>query len=300
MAKFEQNIHNHEPYTVKIRRSEVSCVLHEEATDYYDFQYVSIVDKDDEEQAALIILHDKTEDRLNDIKRNNMINIIVHELKNPITGVIGLSGLMLDSDKISEEESQVLLSEIKLSGERMNSLVNRFLEIQRLESGRANIEYEYINLVQITERVLSITHPLLSEKRLKSTLTKDGTHFMVRGGSDLVFDAIQNLVSNAIKYGEQSRTIEIDVQEMEEVVKVSVTDHGYGIALEEQKKVFEKFYRVKSNKASAKENGTGLGLPYVREIMHRHKGEIELQSNEKIGSRFTLIFPKAMSEQGVT
>jgi signal transduction histidine kinase len=296
IAKFEQTIHNPDPYTVKIKRSEVAYVMNDEMTDFYDFQYVSIVNKDDEEQAALIILHDTTEDRLNDIKRNDMINIIVHELKNPITGVIGLSGLLLESENISAEESHALLKEIKLSGERMNSLVNRFLEIQRLESGRVSIDFEYINLVQLTEQVLSITHPLLNEKRLKSTLTKEGTNFVVRGGSDLIFDAIQNLISNAIKYGGKGRTIEIELHEMEEAIKVSVTDHGYGIALEEQKKVFEKFYRIKSNKASAIEKGTGLGLPYVREIMHRHKGEIELQSNDEIGSRFTLIFPKAKSE----
>jgi signal transduction histidine kinase len=75
-------------------------------------------------------------------------------------------------------------------------------------------------------------------------------------------------------------------------VKLSVTDFGYGISLEEQKKIFNKFYRVKSNKKAARENGTGLGLAYVREIINIHNGEIELESNEAIGSRFTLIFPK--------
>ena len=72
---------------------------------------------------------------------------------------------------------------------------------------------------------------------------------------------------------------------------ISITDYGFGISIEDQQKVFDKFFRVRSNIKSAKEKGTGLGLAYVKEIMHRHKGEIQLESNEEIGSRFTLIFP---------
>jgi len=81
---------------------------------------------------------------------------------------------------------------------------------------------------------------------------------------------------------------------------VSVTDFGYGISIEDQKKVFDKFFRVKSNAKSAREKGTGLGLAYVREIMNKHNGEIELESNQSIGTRFTLVFPKVSSQTEVT
>jgi len=292
-TKFEQTSHYPDPYTIKINRFEVSYFINSDKSDYYDFQYVSIVDQEDIEQAALIILHDKTEDRLNDIKRNDMINIIVHELKNPITGVMGLSKIMLDNDQIDKEEQKVLLNEINLSGDRMNSLVNRFLEIQRLESGRIAIDLENVDVAKVVQNVCSVTHPLLSEKHLKTNIVKEGQNFKIKANSDLVFDAIQNLLSNAIKYGDPHRTIEIALQTLDHQLKISITDYGYGISLEDQKKVFDKFFRVKSNIKSAREKGTGLGLAYVREIMNRHNGEIELESNEKIGTRFTLVFPKA-------
>ncbi|MFP8488076.1 ATP-binding protein [Gracilimonas sp. Q87] len=292
LTKLEQRVHNPDPYTVKISNSELAHFQNENKSDYYDYQYVSIIDRDDKEQAALIILHDKTEDRLNDIKRNDMINIIAHELKNPITSIMGLSEVLQDSTFTDKKERENLLNEILLSGRRMKTLVNRFLDIQRIESGRANIEFKKIDLYAIVEEVKSVNHPLLLQKGVDAEIVREGRGFNVKADRDLVFDAVQNLLSNAIKYGEPGRTIEIKVANRPESVKLSVTDYGYGISLEEQKKIFDKFYRVKSNKKAARENGTGLGLAYVREIINIHNGEIELESNEAIGSRFTLIFPK--------
>lgn len=296
VGKFEQTTHYPDPYTVHINRAEIEHILNPDKSYFYDFQNLSIVDNNGIEQAALVIMHDMTEDRLNDIKRNDMINIIVHELKNPITGVMGLSKIMIENQNIDAEEQNVLLNEIHLSGERMNALVNRFLDIQKLESGSDSIDMENVDILNVAKNVRSISNPLLSNKRLTANIETKGKNFKVRGSKELIFDAIQNLLSNAIKYGDPNREIDIDLKEEKDSVKVSVTDHGYGISLEDQKKVFEKFFRVKSNNKSAKEKGTGLGLAYVREIVHRHQGEIELESNEKIGSRFTLIFPKKRAE----
>ena len=99
-------------------------------------------------------------------------------------------------------------------------------------------------------------------------------------------------MSNAIKYGDPERTIDIDLKSTKSDVSVAITDHGFGISIENQNKVFEKFFRVKSNYKAAKEKGTGLGLAYVKEIMLRHNGDIKLESSSKIGSRFILTFPK--------
>lgn len=293
VAKFEQRTHNPDPYTVKINSSEISHYLNDNKNDYYDFQYVSIINKEGHEEAALIILHDMTEDRLNDIKRNEMINIIAHELKNPITSIMGLSEVLMDSTyQMDDSEKDNMINEILISGQRMKSLVNRFLDIQRIESGRINIEFEPIDLMVVTEEVRAITHPLLKDKNLKTKLVREGRNFQINGSRDLIFDAIQNLLSNAIKYGGKDRTIEIKLSHKPDHHSISITDHGYGISIEEQKKIFDKFYRVKSNKKAIRETGTGLGLSYVREIIDLHNGEIELESNEDIGSRFTLVFPK--------
>ncbi len=296
LSKSNQTVHYPNPYTIKINQAELAHFMDEETTYFYDYQYVAFEDEQNNSQGALVVLHDKTKDRLLDIKRTDMINIIVHELKNPITGVVGLSKIMIDNTEMSVEENQELLKEIYLSGERMNDLVNRFLDVQRLEHGRIPVEFNPVDLFHLVNDVKSISNALLSQKNLKITISAKGTSFIVSGGKDLLFDAVQNLVSNAIKYGDPDRTIDIELEDNSDHIEVSVTDHGYGISIEDQQKVFDKFFRVRSNIKSAKEKGTGLGLAYVKEIMHRHNGDVQLESNEEIGSRFTLIFPKDETE----
>ncbi len=291
LSKNNQTVHYPNPYTIKINQAELAHFKDEELTYFYDYQHVAFIDEQGNSQGALLILHDKTNDRLIDLKRTDMINIIVHELKNPISGVVGLSKLMLDNSSMSSEEYQELIKEIYLSGERMNDLVNRFLDVQRLEHGRIPVEFNPVDLFQLVNDVKTITNPLLSQKNLKMNISAKGTSFIVSGSKDLLFDAVQNLVSNAIKYGDADREIELELEDKNGQIELSVIDHGYGISIEDQQKVFEKFFRVRSNLKSAKEKGTGLGLAYVKEIMHKHNGDIQLESNEEIGSKFTLIFP---------
>lgn len=291
LSKSNQTVHYPNPYTIKIDTAELAHFQDEETTYFYDYQYVAFEDEQEKSQGALVILHDKTKDRLLDIKRTDMINIIVHELKNPITGVVGLSKLMIDNAPMDHAEIVDLLGEIHVSGERMNDLVNRFLEVQRLEHGRTPISFSKVDLLDITNDVKSISNALLGQKNLKASVSSEGSDFIVSGSKDLLFDAIQNLLSNAIKYGDANREINIHLSKTSENIELSVTDYGFGISIEDQQKVFDKFFRVRSNLKAAQEKGTGLGLAYVKEIMHRHNGDIKLESNKKIGSRFTLIFP---------
>lgn len=296
LSKSNQTVHYPNPYTIKINQAELAHFITEQNTYFYDYQHVAFEDEQGNSQGALVVLHDKTKDRLLDIKRTDMINIIVHELKNPITGVVGLSKIMIDNSEMSAAENQELLKEIYLSGERMNDLVNRFLDVQRLEHGRIPVEFNPVDLFQLINDVKSISNSLLTQKNLKINISAKGTSFIVSGSKDLLFDAIQNLVSNAVKYGEPNRTIEIELEVTSDHIEVSITDFGYGISIEDQQKVFDKFFRVRSNLKSAKEKGTGLGLAYVKEIMIRHNGDVRLESNEDIGSRFTLIFPNNETE----
>jgi len=296
VSEANQSMHYPDPFTVKVSQSELTHTTDEGTDYYYDFQYISIMDDKNKETGAYVIIHDKTEDRLLDIKRNDMINVIVHELKNPITGVVGLSRLIIESDSMSPQESKTLMQEVLNSGERMNDLVNRFLDVQKLEAGNTNLNISEVDVISSVQDVSSLSKPLLSSKNLTLSVSETGAEFTIEADKDLVFDAIQNVLSNAIKYGDPERVIGIDITSKEEEISIAITDHGYGISIEDQSKVFDKFFRVKSNSKSAKEKGTGLGLAYVKEIMQRHNGDIALESSSKIGSRFILTFPKKYSE----
>lgn len=293
LSESNQSIHYPDPFTIKVNQSELTHLNTEEETEYfYDFQHLTILDEKNTVIGAYVIIHDKTADRLLDIKRNDMINVIVHELKNPITGVVGLSRLIIDSETMSAEESKSLMQEVLNSGERMNELVNRFLDVQKLEAGNTSLNVTDVDVKKTIADVNALSKPLLSSKKLGLSLSETGTKFIIEADKDLVFDAIQNILSNAVKYGEPERTINIDLKSTKTNVSIAITDYGYGISIEDQSKVFEKFFRVKSNYKAAKEKGTGLGLAYVKEIMQRHNGDISLESSSKIGSRFVLTFPK--------
>ena len=292
LSKSNQSFHYPDPFTVKVEQAELVHMHTNGNTYYYDCQHLSILDESKTQKGAYLIIHDKTEDRLLDIKRNDMINVIVHELKNPITGVVGLTKLIIDNQSMSKEEVTVLLKEVFASGERMNELVNRFLEVQKLEAGQTNLDFTSVDILQVVNDVKMVSNSLLTNKKMKANISSIGKNFSILANKELVFDAVQNLVSNAVKYGDPARTIQIDVISTASNVSVSVTDYGFGISVEDQKKVFDKFFRVKSNAKAANEKGTGLGLAYVKEIMTRHNGDITLESNSEIGSKFTIIFPK--------
>ena len=292
VSESNKSVHYPDPFTIKVNQSSLTHSTKEGSEYFYDFQYLSILDENNKEIGANVIIHDKTEDRLLDIKRNDMINVIVHELKNPITGVVGLSRLIIETDNMQPEEAKTLMKEVLNSGERMNELVNRFLEVQKLEAGNTMLNVSEIDVKDVIGEVVTLTKPLLSSKNLSITHTEKGQRFRIEADRVLVFDAVQNLLSNAVKYGDPEREIEIELQSLKDAVSIAVTDHGYGISIEDQGKIFEKFFRVKSNLKAAKEKGTGLGLAYVKQIMQRHNGDISLESSHDIGTRFVLTFPK--------
>ena len=168
IKKTKQNnlVYYPEPFTVTIEQAELSHELNAETSYFYDFQFLTIIDENKAEQGSFMILHDTTEERILDMKRNDMINIIVHELKNPVTGVVGLSSLLLENPDIDDDEKLILQREIMVSGQRMNELVNRFLDVQKLESGRVEIDKKPVDLLQLATDVRHVSKAILNSKSL--------------------------------------------------------------------------------------------------------------------------------------
>lgn len=252
---------------------------------YFNMHRVDLVV--DSNPGSMIILSDITRERDLDIKRNEMISVIVHELRNPVAGIMGLTQL-LQMHHVEKETQEEYFQHILNNANEMNNLINRFLTISRLEANSAIIEKEPIEIESTLKNIVSTFISQLQDNRLTIKTNVQQEVGVIVASQTLFVDALKNLISNAIKYGEHYREIEVDVIEEDEFCKISVTDHGFGIAPEHQSKVFEKFYRIKAHKGIV---GTGLGLPYVKEIMERHDGKITLESNDKIGTRISLWFP---------
>jgi signal transduction histidine kinase len=278
--------------SVTLLQKELSVALKERTEVHFRLKIVELA-RHGGPIGSLVILHDLTEDRKIDQMRNDMINVIVHEMRNPAGGIRGIAEILFEIDRMKPEDVKMFVRHIFDGAQRLLDLINRFLDIQRLESGRVEYPKTRLDLATLVRAVVMSQKPYLLEKRLEVDVrAPEPLEAFV--ATELMRDAIQNLVSNAIKYGDPDRTIAIDVRSEGDKALIAVTDHGYGIPPKDQEKIFSKFFRVASNSKAAKQVGTGLGLAYVKEIMTHHGGTVEFESNESMGCRFTLHIPVEM------
>ena len=217
-----------------------------------------------------------------------MIDIIIHQLSNPLTGILGSAQLVRDRSDLDEAQKKSFINEIIHSAERIKDLSNRFLDIKALENKSKPLQKKSINLEKVVRSGLKEFSLAASEKNIKFNIDINAKNTLwINGEPELILDAVQNLISNAIKYGPEGRQIQITLAEKKSCPAFSITDFGDGLNPELKEKIFQKFYRAPTKKRI---EGTGLGLSYVREIMEKHNGRIEVYSNPEIGCRFTLIF----------
>ena len=277
-------------YTVTFHQKEIKVESGEEDAKFYRLHDVTI-ERGSEKLGSLIVLHDLTNDRMIDKMKSEMMNFIVHELRNPLNSIMGFSSFMAEEPEMGIEERMEYLKIIQESSKTMNHLVNRFLDVQRLESRTIEYHQEPADLVKIARTVCESQKPQLAAKSLVLRFTAEEHLPETTVAPDLMREAFLNLVSNAIKYGDENRTIDVEMKRQDEHILFIITDHGYGISAEDQQKLFSKFFRVTSNKKAATQIGTGLGLAHVKEVMTFHKGNVTLDSNSEIGCRFTLSIP---------
>ncbi|MDW8437144.1 MAG: ATP-binding protein [Chloroherpetonaceae bacterium] len=281
-------------FEMERHQSEIN-VTFGDSTESYRVQTVALRSQEKQLIGSFIILHDLTQEReLERIKAETM-NIVVHELRSPLNSVIGFSDLLLQPISFTDEERKEFISMIHDSGNKLLRLVNRFLDVMRLESGRQEIVKAKVNLALVVQALIDALRPQAQQKSVAFHFKQEGEEPIVMGSEELLSEAIQNLMTNAIKYGDPNRTIDLELRADSNRAIFSITDYGYGIPPEAQSKLFTKFYRVQSEKHS-KEIGTGLGLAYVKEVVTRHGGSIALESNEKIGTRFTITLPTTVAE----
>ncbi len=277
-------------FEIGFHQMEIAISYPEKEKKFARLNKVSI-NRNAERLGSLIIIHDLTNDRLMEKTRTEMINFIAHELKNPLNSVMGFASLIIDEDNLSREDELKFAGIIHQSSKTMNRLVNRFLDVQRLESGTVHYPKEQIDLVALAKFVCTSQKPQLDEKSLILSFNAEQGIPETTVSPDLMREAFVNLISNAIKYGDNGRTIDVEMKQHDGNIQFSVTDHGYGITAEDQQKLFSKFFRVTSNKKAAEQLGTGLGLAHVKEVMKFHRGDVTLESNDSIGCRFTLSIP---------
>jgi len=235
----------------------------------------------------------------NNIK-NEFISMASHELLTPTSIIEGYSSMILD-DKMAklDNKSENYLSKIFSSSKRLAGLVKEILDVSRIEQNRIVIKNCAFNLIEIRDDIGELASAKIKNRKMKIKLVCSHKEIYVYADKDKTIQILSNLINNAIKYSDKG-TIEIGCDKISfkdaNYIAVHVKDEGIGIPENEQKQLFQKFFRA-SNGAEKCDGGTGLGLYISREYARLMGGDIKVKSQENRGSTFTLYLKLATAGQ---
>jgi signal transduction histidine kinase len=227
------------------------------------------------------------------------ISHLAHELKSPLTVIIGYADLFLRQQKRQGESQDTFtnlehIERVIRSGRHLLHLINDALEISRFEAGKMILQPAAIDVRAVIKEVVELMEPLAQEKELKLAIDVQRAPEQVITDSLRLQQVVTNLVSNAIRYTETG-TIEVTCQMLEnEQWAIAVSDTGVGISPEAQKCIFEPYFQV-ADLATRLPDSTGLGLAIVSRLIKLLQGKIELVSQVGVGSTFTVILPMAVN-----
>jgi len=235
----------------------------------------------------------KANQKLKDLDqlKTEFLSIASHQLRTPLSGIKGYLSMMIDGDfgKFSKEQGGIL-NRVKAEVDRLVRLVQDFLNVSRIESGRLQIAMLEFDIAAVINTVVKELAPAAESKGLSLSCDSADKKVMVTGDPDKLKDVIVNLTDNAIKYTEKGR-VWISLSANDKEVTIEIHDSGVGIDREEIKKLFSKFKRAKGI-ARVSASGSGLGLFIAKKIIIGHGGDIWATSNgEGKGSVFAFTIP---------
>jgi signal transduction histidine kinase len=227
-----------------------------------------------------------------DKMKDEFIRMAIHELQSPVSNIRGyIESLKEDLYPTLNEEQREDFSRISISAKNLSDLISDMLEVSRIEQGRLDFTPQKISPPKIISEIIKEFEIKAETKGLKLIFEEKEEPCFVKVNPVRLKQILVNLIENAIKYTKMG---EVEIQTNFSLTKkkyfISVRDTGVGISAENQKHLFEKFYRVKTRE-TAGIPGTGLGLWITREICQKMGGEILLESLEGVGSKFTIYFP---------
>ncbi len=263
----------------------------------------SLVDPTEEQ----IILSDKlksVQDELNSVRetslrnarlareteqrKNDLIVYLAHDLKTPLTSVIGYLTLLRDEQEIPPELREKYLSISLDKAERLEELINEFFEITRFNLSNIDLRYSRINLTRMLEQLVFEFQPMLDEKRLECKLTA-APDIMLKCDVNKLQRVFDNLLRNAVFYSFEGSGISITAEQSESRAVIRFLNHGDTIPPEKLERIFEQFFRLDSARGT-NSGGSGLGLAIARQITELHGGSITAKSENEL-IEFTVTIP---------
>ena len=236
----------------------------------------------------LLICRNINNEEKSEAIRKRFISDVSHELKTPLTVIMGNSELMLNAD-IEQKQQKILLNATLDQAQRMNNLIADLISLNRVDTTKNILRDKKVMVTDLKNQILSSLSSLRPKKDISFEFNIDSKKNILGSFSE-VYSALENLVSNAFRYTDKgSISINWSIKKGQGIL--SVTDSGIGISKEHLNKITDRFYRVDTDR-SRNSGGTGLGLAIVKNIMDHHNGSMEIKSDTSKGSTFSLVFPK--------
>lgn len=237
--------------------------------------------------SAVIVLTNVTQSRQMEAQRREFIANISHELKTPITSILGFTELMTSGVVTDPKQRNQYLERIGEEGRRMSNLIDDILRLSSLESKKAEEVWERVDLRGLCEDIFRSLEPIMKKRGITGEIYGAAHYYAY---PDDLRQLLKNLLENAVKYNRENGRVTVRISPDAYQCVISVVDTGIGIPLEHQSRVFERFYRVDKGR-SKREGGTGLGLSIVKHITAKYSGQITLVSRPDEGTSIRVTLP---------
>lgn len=259
------------------------------------YKSLNLILKEDNETIKLPSEVNEFSDKLNEIKndyilskrkakeseekKNDLIMYMAHDLKTPLTSIIGYLTLLTDEKDISKESQEKYIKIALDKSLRVEELTNQFFDITRYDLHSMPINKQEINISYLLEQLVDECYPMLEKNNLKCELDVPSKAMYI-GDGDKLARAFDNLLKNAINYSYKGTTIEIKLKQIDDKIKISFKNEGDKIPQYKLDKIFEKFYRGDDSRTSST-GGAGLGLAITKEIIELHNGKISVKNDDE-------------------
>lgn len=239
-----------------------------------------------------VIVRDLTRTKEYEQLKSDMIALMSHEFRTPLTSINGFAELLAADDDLPEQAKE-FVTIIANESQRLSRMINTFLAVTKLQrKDKQEVLKIPLRLDEVVRETIATLQPVAKKRRIR--LVEQPTERLppVAADKSMITQAVKNLVNNAIKYSPERTTVTLSTALEAEAVRLSVEDRGYGIPTESKDKVWEKFYRVVREGQEKDEESTGLGLSFVREVVEQHGGTVGLESEVGRGSKFSFTLPR--------
>jgi len=257
---------------------------------YLRAQSVPFQNRSGEILGSVTIIDDITHLKKLDEMKSAFVSMVAHEIRGPLSTVLSQIKILMDglAGELGAKQADIL-GKISRKVGGLVELTNELLDLSRIEAGLIVQDKQQVQLMDILDSLVGFMQARAKEKNISLSLKKANLP-LINADTKSMEEVFSNLITNAINYTPEGGKITVVGQVTGDFVDIRITDTGYGIAPDELPRIFERFYRAKTEKTRSIV-GTGLGLPIVKSIVEAHNGTIKAESKEGVGSTFSVRLP---------